>query len=164
MIQPVVRSKRYRNVFLALSAFTGSYFFFDYGLPQLKAVVGDQAALAKENSSHIHCLLSNESCAIGGANIKLDRNIIRPMEAAKIEIEWPSLPSQAETLELTLEGQEMMMGVYRQKLIRQTGTNLYSGELVLPFCVSDEMTWQGKIAPPANNSQQPVYVSIRMIK
>ena len=164
MIQQVVRSKRYRYVLLALVAFTGSYFFFHYGFPKLKVMVSNYGTVSNVDSADTYCLLSNENCAIDGTNIKLDRNIIRPMEAAKIQIEWPSLPSEADTLVLTLEGQEMMMGIYRQKLVRQIGTDLYSGELVLPFCVSDEMTWQGKITPPANSSEQPVNVSIRMIK
>ncbi|MGR5062899.1 hypothetical protein [Photobacterium sp. DNB22_13_2] len=160
----MVRSKRYKYVFLALLVFGGSYSFFHYAYPAIKNA-GVLLFIGEDGSfpSH-HCPLSNEACEIAGKRIALDRATIRPMEAAKIQVEWPSLPSETDTIELTLEGEEMMMGVYRQTLQRQTGSDRFSGELLLPFCVSDEMTWQGKITATANSSQQPIYVSIRMIK
>ncbi|PSU35968.1 hypothetical protein [Photobacterium lutimaris] len=86
------------------------------------------------------------------------------MEATKIHVEWPSLPREADTIELTLEGKDMLMGVYRLNLKRQAGSDHFSEELLLPFCVSDEMIWQGKITATPFSSQQPIYVSIRMIK
>ena len=160
----MVRRKRYRFVFLPLIAFAGSYSLFHFGFPELKNLVSGVIATEDSGFTAPHCQLSHQDCVSGEAKIKLDRDIIKPMEATKIQIEWPTLPPDADTLELTLEGQEMMMGVYRQKLVRQAGTDLFSGELVLPFCVSDEMTWQGRITPPAHSSKQPVNVSIRMIK
>lgn len=164
MIQTVVRSKRYRYVFLTILVFLGSYSFFHYAYPALKSA---EAALSIGEDgtfpSH-HCLLSNEACEIKGKKIELDRATIRPMEAAKIQVEWPLLPSEADTIELILEGEEMMMGIYRLTLQRQAGSDHFSGELLLPFCVSDEMTWQGKITATTISSQQPIYVSIRMIK
>ncbi|WEM45596.1 hypothetical protein PTW35_21195 (plasmid) [Photobacterium sp. DA100] len=164
MIQPVVRTKRYRYVFFALAAFSSSYGFFHYVAPALSAYwvtfsTGQEAAMSAQ-----YCSLDKEGCEIEGRRIQLDRDIIKPMKPAKIQVSWPSLPMSTETVELTLEGREMMMGVYRLSLHRQSDTYEFSGELMLPFCVSDEMTWLGQITPATSSSQQPVYFSVRMIK
>ncbi|MCQ1059158.1 hypothetical protein LRP52_19565 [Photobacterium sp. ZSDE20] len=160
----MARSKRYKYVLLAFPVFWGSYSFFHYAYPAIKEAGVLLFTGAHDSSPSHYCPLSNEACEIEGKRISLDRATIKPMEAARIQVEWPSLPSEIDTVELTLEGMEMMMGVYRQTLQRQTDSDRFSGELLLPFCVSDEMTWQGKITATAISSQQPIYISIRMIK
>ncbi|PSU13194.1 hypothetical protein C9J03_06920 [Photobacterium gaetbulicola] len=164
MIQPVVRTKRYRYVFFALAAFSSSYGFFHYVAPALSASWMNFSTGQKAAMSAQYCSLGKEGCEIAGRHIKLDRNIIKPMEPAKVQVSWPSLPSSTKALELTLEGSEMMMGTYRLSLHRQSDTDEFSGELMLPFCVSEEMTWVGQITPATSNSQQAVYISVRMMK
>lgn len=101
----------------------------------------------------------------GGNRIKLGADYLQPMMSTRITVEWPALPIETSELELTLEGSEMMMGVYRLKLTRNISTMDFSGDVMLPFCVSDSMTWQGAITPIDRDTiHQPLHVSLRMIK
>lgn len=114
------------------------------------------------------CALSTTPCQQGDASITLDKDVIRPMEKARIVVEWPALSEDIEQLALSLEGEEMMMGVYRMQLTREAGTSYFSGELMLPFCTSDAMTWVGSTHPITDDPQAPhrnrLSLSIRMIK
>lgn len=100
-----------------------------------------------------------------GNRIQLEANYLQPMQPTRMTVEWPALPIEISDLELTLEGSEMMMGVYRLKLTRDISTMDFSGNVMLPFCVSDSMTWQGAITPIDQDTiHQPLHVSLRMIK
>ena len=111
------------------------------------------------------CVLSSMPCHQQGAAISLDRDVIRPMEKALITVGWPTVPSDVTELALSLEGGEMMMGVYRMQLTRSAPNTAFSGELMLPFCTSKEMTWIGQIHPAGTpDNRQPLSISIRMIK
>ena len=57
----------------------------------------------------------------------------------------------------------MMMGLYQLELTRTTDGQ-FTGELMLPVCVSNEMTWQGSIKPLSTGQFTPINVSMRMIK
>ena len=111
-----------------------------------------------------YCQLSTEACRQHGASVVLDSDVIHPMLATQIRVSWPDIPQDTDKLILSLEGREMMMGLYKLELPR-AADGQFSGELMLPFCVSNEMTWQGSIKPFSDSGQfTPINVSIRMIK
>ncbi len=86
------------------------------------------------------------------------------MKATEVNVSWPELPAETNNLMLTLEGHEMMMGVYQLKLSR-TSDGQFSGDLLLPFCTSNEMTWLGNIRPLSGPEQiTPINISLRMTK
>ncbi|PSW00139.1 hypothetical protein [Photobacterium lipolyticum] len=110
------------------------------------------------------CQLSTKACTQQGASIQLSDDIVHPLKATEITVFWPELPQEITTLVLSLEGLEMMMGVYRLKLTKNTSGE-FRGELMLPFCTSKEMTWQGTIEPFLSPEQiKPINVSLRMTK
>lgn len=106
------------------------------------------------------CELSQASCLQNNASIMLSDNIVHPLQPTTMTIRWPELPKETNSLLLTLEGHEMMMGQYQLQLTRQPDDS-FSGELMLPFCTQDAMTWQGKITSDSG-SLTPLYVSLRM--
>lgn len=106
------------------------------------------------------CELSQTSCNQNNASIMLSDNIVHPLQPTTMTIRWPELPEETNTLLLTLEGHEMMMGQYQLQLTRQPDDS-FSGDLMLPFCTQDAMTWQGKITSESG-SHTPLYVSLRM--
>lgn len=110
------------------------------------------------------CQLSSKACNQQGARIQLGTDVVHPLEPTEITVFWPELPLEITTLALSLEGQEMMMGVYRLKLTKDTSGEFH-GELMLPFCTSKAMTWQGTIQPLHSSKQvKPLNVSLRMTK
>ncbi|MGR2769712.1 hypothetical protein ACUYOF_19605 [Photobacterium ganghwense] len=109
------------------------------------------------------CALSTTPCHTTSAQLELDTDIVRPMAPANLSVTWPKLDNDIKELIVELEGHEMMMGVYKAKLTRESDSPLFRGELMLPFCVSDAMTWKGRIIPTTiNNDYQPQYISVRM--
>lgn len=110
------------------------------------------------------CQLSTQACQQHTAQIQLDSDVVQPMQETEIRVSWPELPADTETLVLSLKGHEMMMGVYQLHLSRTVAGD-YRGQLMLPFCTEDEMTWRGEITPQSAAAQMtPLHVSLRMIK
>ncbi|MGF1687922.1 hypothetical protein L4C36_14715 [Photobacterium japonica] len=142
---------------IGLTAVSLMIYFHDAPLPMLGS--------SSSSVSQTHCALSTTPCHQQGAAISLDRDVIRPMEKARVTVNWPALPNDVTALMLSLEGGEMMMGVYRLPLTRQTPKAAFSGELSLPFCTSKHMTWLGQIHPVGTtDNRQSLSISIRMIK
>ncbi|MCW8329929.1 hypothetical protein MD588_14060 [Photobacterium sp. SDRW27] len=111
-----------------------------------------------------YCQLSTKACEQNHAIVTLSNDVIHPMQSAEVSVSWPDIPQNTDSLILSLEGHEMMMGVYKLKLTR-TLNGHFSGNLMLPFCTSEEMTWQGSIKPDSNSVKiEPINVSLRMIK
>lgn len=93
-----------------------------------------------------YCILSTQGCQKGEIKLALDRDVAQPLMPAKISVEWPD--SQKDFLELQLEGLEMDMG-QAKFLLTPTGNNTFSGEILLPVCTTDAMTWIGHISDGA---------------
>lgn len=118
----------------------------------------------KQQQQIDYCQLSTQVCEQNNASVTLATDVINPMQNTEINVQWPDLPAETDHLVLTLEGHEMMMGVYQLQLSR-TASGGFSGDLTLPFCTSDEMTWQGNIKPSSDQEKiTPINVSIRMVK
>ncbi|WP_250684550.1 hypothetical protein [Photobacterium galatheae] len=110
--------------------------------------------------SKLACQLSQQHCQQQNAIIQMSDDIVHPLKPTTITVQWPKLPAETQVLKLTLEGREMMMGQYQLQLTRQPDDS-FSGELLLPFCTENAMTWQGSITPDSG-SYSPLYVSLRM--
>lgn len=111
-----------------------------------------------------YCRLSTQACKQHEALVVLNNDVIHPMQSTEINVSWPEISQKNNELILSLEGHEMMMGVYQLKLSR-TADGHFSGNIMLPFCTSDKMTWQGSIKPLSDSGQiPPINVSLRMIK
>ena len=119
----------------------------------------------KPPQSDTYCQLGRTPCINDQINIRLSHDIVKPMIATEVDVVWPSLPVSVENLEFILEGHEMMMGQYRLKLSRTAQDNRYNGQIILPFCTSDAMTWKGTITPSNHEHEfEPVFISLRMEK
>ncbi|WP_299013007.1 hypothetical protein [uncultured Photobacterium sp.] len=137
-------------------------FLVGFSAFQLTSLV-TQPTLHERNISE-YCVLNIKGCKQKNAVITLSSDKIHPMRETEIRVLWPDLPPSTESLLLSLEGHEMMMGVYQLKLSRVTSKH-FTGELLLPFCTSNAMTWKGSIKPVSNAEQiEPIYVSLRMEK
>ncbi|KXI24303.1 hypothetical protein AS132_02275 [Photobacterium sanguinicancri] len=84
------------------------------------------------------------------------------MVSNTLSVEWNKLPTEVDSLMLSLEGHEMMMGTYKL-LLKRSADNTFSGDLLLPVCTSDAMTWLGTITPINDTSHaSPLPISVRM--
>lgn len=99
--------------------------------------------------------MSTHPCIQDDIIVTLDRDISQPLIVTQMEVQWPS--SQAEYLLLTLEGYEMEMGTTVFKLSKAK-SGLYNGELMLPVCTLEAMTWVGELS----DGNQTMKTSLRM--
>tara|TARA_Y100001960_G_C14715403_1_gene849329 strand:- start:1293 stop:1760 length:468 start_codon:yes stop_codon:yes gene_type:complete len=90
-----------------------------------------------------YCLLSTQPCSQDDIVITLDRDVSQPLVPTQIQVKWPS--TKADALMLSLEGYEMEMGTTLFKLTKSQN-NLYTGELILPVCTLEAMTWVGHLS------------------
>ncbi|MCG9595208.1 hypothetical protein L1D15_00585 [Vibrio sp. Isolate25] len=102
-----------------------------------------------------YCLLTTQACESDNVRIKVDRDISQPLVPTEIVVDWPE--AQQESLLLTLEGYEMEMGTAVFKL-NKSSTGQFTGQVILPVCTTDAMTWVGKLT----DGQHSVSTSIRM--
>ncbi|WP_281222520.1 hypothetical protein [Photobacterium sanguinicancri] len=108
------------------------------------------------------CALSSIHCTIDDATLSLAKDKVNPMVSNTLSVEWNTLPTEVDSLMLSLEGHEMMMGTYKL-LLKRSADNTFSGDLLLPVCTSDAMTWLGTITPINDTSHaSPLPISVRM--
>jgi hypothetical protein len=107
-------------------------------------------------------MLSTQACIQDDIAITLDKNILQPMVSSRIKVVWSnnqSLTTQASKLTLTMTGLEGKLGMVKYNL-KQTGDNIYEGDITLPVCTLDEMTWLGELT----DGNKTVYPALRMRK
>ncbi|MBD1557071.1 hypothetical protein HC752_08980 [Vibrio sp. S9_S30] len=102
-----------------------------------------------------YCLLSTTPCESDGTTMVMEQDSTQPLEPTRIFVVWPD--SQAESLTLKMEGLEMDMGVVQFRLKGQ-GNGQYEGELMLPVCTIDTMTWYGQLS----DGQKDVQTAVKM--
>ncbi|KYN23768.1 hypothetical protein AUQ44_17880 [Vibrio cidicii] len=102
-----------------------------------------------------YCLLSTEPCQQQQASMTLSVDTLQPLAAATLTVDWPQ--SSATQLVLSLTGVEMEMGNPKY-ILQQVSPGHYVGELVLPVCTSDSMTWAGELS----DGQHTLYPAMRM--
>ncbi|WP_070969045.1 hypothetical protein [Vibrio sonorensis] len=102
-----------------------------------------------------YCMLSTKTCNSDGVSMAMDTDITRPLVPSTITVHWPD--TQAKQLSVTLEGVEMDMGVAKYILSKQPD-GAFSGEVLLPVCTTEKMTWMGEIS----DGQQARKAALRM--
>lgn len=94
-----------------------------------------------------YCILSTSGCQVGESNISVDKDTSQPLVATEINVIWAD--SEAEELILSLQGYEMDMGTVLFKLAK-TEANNFQGQVILPVCTTDAMTWYGTVSDGRN--------------
>lgn len=90
-----------------------------------------------------YCMLSSTACEQQSVQMTLDRDVAQPLMPVKISVKWPN--AAQDSLSLNLKGMEMEMGTARFKL-NAIGNDVFEGEVILPVCTLDKMTWVGEIS------------------
>ncbi|CAK2020550.1 conserved hypothetical protein [Vibrio crassostreae] len=104
-----------------------------------------------------YCMLSTESCEQNTVAMTLEHETAQPLVPTKIKVVWEGAAS--ETLMLSLTGFEMEMGSARFQL-KNIGNNTYEGDVILPVCTMDKMTWLGELT----DGVETVNPAIRMAR
>ncbi len=100
-------------------------------------------------------MLSTQACTQQAVSMTLSNDTAQPLVASEVRVEWPS--SKEPQLVLTLSGLEMDMGKPKF-ILKQTSPGLFRGEVILPVCTTDAMTWLGELT----DGTTTVYPAIRM--
>ncbi|CAK1849498.1 hypothetical protein [Vibrio crassostreae] len=104
-----------------------------------------------------YCMLSTTSCEQDTVAMTLEHETAQPLVPTKIKVVWEGAAS--ETLMLSLTGLEMEMGSARFQL-KSIGNNTYEGDVILPVCTMDKMTWLGELT----DGVETVNPAIRMAR
>ena len=116
--------------------------------------------LASDGFDHVSaCQLSTTPCELGEARLNLESDFVKPLTPTKITLEMKN--QVYDHFILSLNGVEMNMGTYKLRL-ESSGNHVYQGHLMLPLCMHDEMTWQGKIESEDRRIQIPVATLMKM--
>lgn len=100
------------------------------------------------------CFATTSPCTIDDKTIQLSVDTLTPLAPAVIHVSWPS---NTQHLQLRLQGLEMDMGEVKILLTAQSPGE-FRGELILPVCTLDKMTWHGALS----DGNDTVYTGIRM--
>ncbi|NAW69886.1 hypothetical protein CAG54_13440 [Vibrio sp. V27_P1S3P104] len=111
---------------------------------------------AKQQNQH-YCPVTSKPCQQQGVTMRLTQDTVQPLISTTLMVDWPT--SQTQQLTLTLQGLEMEMGTVKFLLTRSTGHS-FSGQLMLPVCTMQNMTWIGTLT----DGETTVYLSVRMEK
>lgn len=106
-----------------------------------------------------HCSLNQQTCQYQGYQATLADPLVQPLHANTLTVITPK-PLTTDALLIKLKGVEMNMGEYRLAL-KQTGEQTYQGELMLPVCTEDSMTWVGSITL-GNEAKNHFPIKVRM--
>lgn len=79
----------------------------------------------------------------------------QPLVPAQLTVEWQD--TDADQLVLSLAGREMEMGEPKF-LLKKVSKGQYTGEVVLPVCTQESMTWVGELT----DGQNTIYPAIKM--
>ena len=104
-----------------------------------------------------YCMLSTDSCEQESVSMSLDKNTAQPLIPSKIRVTWPN--AKQDTLLLSLKGLEMEMGTALYQL-KSIGGDEYEGEIILPVCTLEKMTWVGELT----DGTTTIHPAIRMAR
>lgn len=102
-----------------------------------------------------YCFLSTATCVQQDVTMTLNVDNTQPLVPALLTVEWSD--SEAEQLVLSLSGREMEMGEPKF-LLNKVSPGKYMGEVVLPVCTQESMTWVGELT----DGQDTIYPAIKM--
>ncbi|PKF49246.1 hypothetical protein [Enterovibrio nigricans] len=107
------------------------------------------------------CTLGQMACTFTEANAHLAKDTVAPLVPSSLTVTLNDNIPAPDHLVLALEGVEMNMGIYKLKLA-DIGARTYRGDVLLPLCMHEEMTWRGQISSPDNQILLPV--DIKMVR
>ncbi|NOH29718.1 hypothetical protein [Vibrio mediterranei] len=102
-----------------------------------------------------YCMLSQQVCEQQGVKMKVDSPRVTPLTPITVEVFWPE--SDAPNLNISFRGKEMNMGVVKFQL-EMIKPDVYQGEIILPVCAEDSMTWYGTVS----NGDSDIKAAVRM--
>lgn len=102
-----------------------------------------------------YCLVSTEPCTQQSVTVKANKATSQPLVPTLVEVDWPD--ARSDKLVVSMQGYEMDMGNVLFTLER-TATGQFSGQIILPVCTTDAMTWYGTIS----DGDSSINTSIRM--
>jgi len=102
-----------------------------------------------------YCLITTSHCQQDEISVLANKDISHPLVPTEVSVNWPN--NGSDSLILTLQGYEMEMGTAVFKLSKATDGH-YSGQVILPVCTTDAMTWYGTIS----DGNLSIKTSIRM--
>ncbi|WP_077649851.1 hypothetical protein [Salinivibrio kushneri] len=109
-----------------------------------------------------YCSLNQQTCQYKGYQAHLGNPMVHPLHANTLTVTAPQALN-TDTLLVKLQGVEMNMGEYRL-VLKQTDKLTYQGQLMLPVCTEDSMTWAGTITLNDDaNSLFPIKVSMERL-
>jgi len=111
--------------------------------------------MGKSMSIDEYCFLSTTSCVQENVTMTLNSETAQPLVPTTLNVEWHT--SDAKQLILSLSGREMEMGEPKF-LLKQIAPGQYQGDIILPVCTEDAMTWVGELSDGENT----VYPAIKM--
>lgn len=123
--------------------------------PQLLEQVNQALDTQTEQDISKYCMLSTQECAQDSVTMVFEHDSAQPLVPATLTVTWDGTSS--DQLQLSLSGLEMEMGTARFQLKRTEG-NTFQGDVILPVCTMDKMTWLGELTD-GNNTVHP---AIRM--
>ncbi|KXF83183.1 hypothetical protein [Enterovibrio coralii] len=124
----------------------------------------DNVLFAKESESKAiapACTLGTEACQFNQAQASLAEDTVTPLVPTSLKVVLEEATPAPTHLLLEVEGVEMDMGIYKLKLTN-IGNQTFQGDVMLPLCMHEEMTWRGQISSPDNQTVLPV--DIRMVR
>ncbi|NOH97176.1 hypothetical protein [Vibrio sp. 99-70-13A1] len=104
-----------------------------------------------------YCMLSADTCKQESISMSLDKNTAQPLIPSTIRVTWPN--AKQDTLLLSLKGLEMEMGTALYQL-QSVGGDEYEGEIILPVCTLEKMTWVGELT----DGTTTIHPAIRMAR
>ena len=102
-----------------------------------------------------YCQLSTKICVQHQVAMRLNHDVVTPLQQSYIQVNWPQAAS--ETLRLSLRGVEQDLGVVEVTLINK-GELGYVGSFMLPVCTGEGITWKGILT----DGSRQIYPAIRM--
>ncbi|WP_084882714.1 hypothetical protein [Vibrio sp. qd031] len=114
-------------------------FVLGYGLAELPNLLDRHNETVEIESL---CHMTTSECRWDATSAVLAQDVVKAMQPTTITATWPN--TDADRIRVSLKGVEMEMGEPRFVLNR-TQANTFTGDLLLPVCTSDAMTWVGEI-------------------
>ncbi len=102
-----------------------------------------------------YCFLSTATCIQKNVSMTLNADSAQPLVPVQLSVGWPD--TEAEQLVLSLAGREMEMGEPKF-LLKKVSPGQYSGEVILPVCTQESMTWIGELT----DGQDTIYPALKM--
>ncbi|MCS0138364.1 hypothetical protein NDJ13_08090 [Vibrio alginolyticus] len=113
------------------------------------------SSFTQSKSIDEYCFLSTTSCVQENVTMTLNSETAQPLVPTTLNVEWHT--SDAKQLILSLSGREMEMGEPKF-LLKQIAPGQYQGDIILPVCTEDAMTWVGELS----DGESTVYPAIKM--